>query len=104
MKPALYYAIRKGCDHSIVAVTTEKAGRFGRRRWHGRYVIDNTPTHGNSGDLRGYFKTQEDAEKCIARIKEIDAKYDKKNKRVSGILTKLYRDREAEIRNVCDAW
>ena len=104
MKQALFYAIRKAYGHPIVAVTTQKPGIYGPGRWYGRYVLNNTVTHGNAGDLRGNFKTVEDAEKCLEAIKEIDARFDRKEKRLSRLMSANWRNRESAIRNVCDAW
>lgn len=96
-KPALYYAVRKALYHPVVAVTTEKPSRLHGKKWHGRYVSDNTPTHGDVSDLRGRFKTQEQAEKHVAAIREVDKIYDAKMKRLNDAMRQNYRDHRNAI-------
>jgi hypothetical protein len=51
----------------VVAVTTYKERRG---RWHGRYVDDNSGTHG-AGDLEGRFETVEAAQAKIRGLAAI---------------------------------
>lgn len=97
MKPALYYAIRKNLYKDIVAVTSEKD----KGRWYGRYVRDNTATHGAPGygtsDIIGRFATVEEAEAKRARFASIGEYYDKKRKELQDQISALYRDEKAQI-------
>jgi hypothetical protein len=95
MKPALYYAIRSG---AIIAVTSEKEARH---QWFGRYVTDNSATHGSSAgygqaQLRGRFETIEAAEAMRDQLIAIAAKYDAIRKPHHDAVTASYRhEREA---------
>lgn len=69
MKPALFYAIKRGYrEYRIIAVTTEKP-----RNWHGRNVTDNTATHGTNRELIGRFDTQEAAQAKVDEVAKIIA-------------------------------
>lgn len=93
MKQALYYAIRRNYGNSVVAVTSEK----GTRRWHGRDCRYNEATHGTFDQLRGKFKTLEDANACREGILKIDAEYDAKIKVHRDTQTLLYRECARDI-------
>jgi hypothetical protein len=76
LKPALFYALHRSVygigGYKVVAVTTYKERRG---RWFGRYVDDNTATHGAS-DLQGRFDTPEAAKAAIAGLVEIQKRHE----------------------------
>ncbi len=71
MKPALFYAIRRNLYSDVVAITSVKDRR---NHWFGRYVKDNTATHGN-GNIMGRFDTQEAAETKRSELAKIANEY-----------------------------
>jgi hypothetical protein len=94
VKTPLYYSIRvMSVYNPIVAVTSEKL----RGRWHGRYVDDNTPTHGNQSDLRGKFTSLEMAKRCKSDISEINGRYREQSKVINKQLSALYVKEREEI-------
>ena len=85
MKPALFYAIRRNNhgDPDIVAVTTLKG-----RRWYGRRVRDDNPTHGR-GDIDGEFATVEAAEAMIKTITQIRSRFAGEKRRLRHEISML---------------
>jgi hypothetical protein len=103
MKKPLYFAIRVCSLYKpIVAVTSETKGYYGRDKWHGRYVNDNTPTHGVTSDLRDNFETQIEAELCQNLIGVVTAKYDKERKILNQQITQLYAEERTAIETCID--
>jgi hypothetical protein len=76
LKSALFYALHRSVygvgGYKVVAVTTYKERRG---RWFGRYVDDNTATHG-AGDLQGRFDTPEAAKAAITGLVEIQKRHE----------------------------
>ena len=102
MKPALFYAVSGTRNPQIVAVTSETRSGL-RRKWHGRYVSDNTPTHGKFGghdDIKGRFTTVEEAQGCIADLKRITAKYQRLREPHQDAISDLYRQEREEIKGL----
>jgi hypothetical protein len=75
LKEPLFYSLHRSMygvsGYKVVAVTTYKERRG---RWHGRYVDDNSGTHG-AGDLEGRFDAPEKAQAAIAGLAAIEAKH-----------------------------
>lgn len=75
LKPPLFYALHRSVygvgGYKVVAVTTYKESRG---RWFGRYVEDNSGTHG-SGDLEGRFDTVEAAQAKVNGVAAIRVKH-----------------------------
>jgi hypothetical protein len=93
MKPALFYAIRRDLYNNVVAVTSIKDHR---NHWFGRYVRDNSATHGR-GDLMGRFETREAAEAKREELAKIATDYDAKRKPHSDAISRLYREERDAI-------
>lgn len=102
MKPALYYAVSGTNNPQIVAVTSETTAGY-RKKWHGRYVSDNTPTHGKFGghdDIKGRFTTVEEAQSHVAALRKISAKYERLREPHQTAISDLYRKEREEIGNL----
>ena len=103
MKPALYYAIMRNLHNDVVAITSEKTGR--RSGWAGRYVRDNTPTHGTfggfSGGIMGRFDSAEAAEAKRKELAQIAADYEARRKPHQEATTRLYNQEREAIEAAC---
>lgn len=93
MKPALFYAIKRGYrEYRIIAVTTEKP-----RNWHGRNVTDNTATHGTTRELIGRFDTQEAAQAKVDQVAKIIAHHAPIIDAASAALNRAHRKEQDAI-------
>lgn len=103
MKSALFYALRNNIWYSVIAVTSVKEHGY-RKGWHGRYVVDNTPTHGVERDLIGRFNSAEDAIAIKDEIAAIRAKYKDLRKsleqQIFGLHSEEHQAINAVIKNV----
>lgn len=94
MKPALYYAIRINYGNDVVAVTSERTTRRNEKRWAGRYVKDNTATHGGMtyghSDIIGKFATQGEAEYTRKRMLEIHDEFKERREFLSKKISELW--------------
>jgi len=97
LKEPLFFAIRRNLHSDIVAVTTEKD----RGRWFGRYVKDNSATHGGckygQDDIDGRYPTQEAAEQVRERIAEIKRIYKLRYDAMMADLNELHRQERQAI-------
>lgn len=104
MKPALYYAIRLNLHNDIIAVTSERRDRYGAHKWNGRYVRDNTATHGGyrygHSDIVGKFPTQEDAEDARRELKVVHDNYEKARNKLMDRVNQLYALERADIQEI----
>ena len=97
MKKPLYFAIRKNLYDDIVAVTSEHPSG----KWAGRYVKDNTVTHGSNrygqDDKSGSFETQEQAEAMRDCIRKIGATFKERREALNRQFSELYKEERAAI-------
>ena len=97
LKELLFFAIRRNLHSDIVAVTTEKD----RGRWFGRYVKDNSATHGSTiyghPDIDGRYPTQEAAEQARKRVSRIKAAFQEKHDSLNKQANELHRQERQAI-------
>lgn len=96
MKPALYYAIRRNLYHTVAAITSEKKGRY-IDKWYGRDCEYGESTNGTVDQLRGRFKTCEEAEAMRLKISIIADDYDRQRDVHHKAISKLYQDESNAI-------